>query len=152
MRTRIRAAWELYANVSAVAMTAAMMTVLLLGSLTSPAERPIIEATNFRLLTPVVQVGGQFTFQVDRKSNESCAGDAVVVFTSVDSPTVVISGRFPLATPGYNSPPPLTITRPVLRGVTAGRWNVETGVESKCPTRQKYDVTGKFTLEVVDAQ
>ena len=152
MRDRLRRAWQLYANVSAVAMTSAIMTALLLGSVLPSADKPVIETSNFRLITPVVRLDGEFTFQVDRKSYESCGGEAVVTFISKTRPVMGISGRFPFGTPGYNSPPPLTITRPVLRGVTPGRWTVETGIDSKCPTRTRYDRTGLFELEVVDAK
>lgn len=148
----ISRAWKLFANVSGVAMVSAIATVSLLELVLPREDVPVVSTSNQRLLTPRVQVGGSFTFVVDHKSSESCPGTAVVVFTSVDPPITVISGRFPLATPGYNSPPPLTITRPVLRGVTPGVWDVEVGVDSRCATRNRYDTTGRFRLEVTDAQ
>ncbi len=152
MSDKMRRAWWLYANVSALAMTSAILTAALLGSVLPSWDKPVIEVRNFRLITPVVPVNGDFTFTVDRKSYESCRGEAVFTFTSMTRPTKVISGRFPYGTPGYNSPPPLTVTRPVLRDVTPGRWIVETGVDSKCATRTRYDRTGLFELEVVDAK
>ena len=147
-------AWVVFANVTTVLVIAAALTLVVLEWALPDRDQPVVIVEDFKLLTPRVPVGGAFTFQVNRKSTESCPGAGVVAYTkkatNPNEPTVVVSTRFPLGTPGYNSPPPLTVTRPVPAAVGKGVWNVKTGVDSFCPTRTRYDPTGEFELEVYD--
>lgn len=145
-------AWRAWCALCGVLALAGMATLALFGAVLPDRDTPVVVVSDFKLLTPTAPANGDFSFQVTRKSNESCGGWGTVVFTSTFLPITIISARFPLVTPGYNSPPPLTVTRPVPRGVTPGRWIVETGVDSHCPTRTRYDVTGKFELGVTDAR
>jgi hypothetical protein len=124
---------------------------------TYAGDGPVIRTSQFVLHTPQVQVGTALTFSLWRESFESCPGDVVMVYRSVDknidsvpdATNEVISIRYPLATPGYNSPPRLTITRQIPRQVSPGIWDVEVSIESRCPTRTRMDPTANFQLEVV---
>jgi hypothetical protein len=140
--------WRFYSALAGVFLAAATLTYVTIDLATPDDDKPVVITRDFKLLTPRVAVGSSFTFQVWRDSSESCSGAGVVSYVKKDNPTTVISQRFPLGTPGYKSPPPLTITRPLPSVVTPGIWRVRTGVDSFCPTRQKYDETGDFELEV----
>lgn len=144
--------WVVYANVSGVLLASFVGAYVLVTVVLPGVDDPVVTIEKFELLTPKVRVGESFTFRVWRKSHESCPGTGVVAFTSMsrDKPSVVISARYPLATPGYNSPPLLTVTREMPREVYPGKWHVRTGVESQCPLRNRYDQTGEFVLEVTE--
>ena len=151
MRATVCSLWRLYSDTSGVLLLALVLTYALFSVTTEDEDAPVVTVEKFELLTPRVPAGGSFTFRLWRKSRESCSGTGVVAFTRldpVDGPAVVISARYPFATPGFNSPPPLVITRELPSQVTPGKWRVVTGVDSKCPTRSRYDQTSEFELEV----
>lgn len=116
-------------------------------------DGPVIITSKFVLNTPTVDVGGTLSFTVWRESTESCPGEVKMDFARIGGARgEVVSARYELLTPGYNSPPPLTIKRPMPKDVSKGRWLVNVYVESECPTRTRRDPTALFELEVVDAE
>lgn len=149
-----RKIWGAFTNV-VTAVTIAWLISWALAE-TYATGGPVIETSDFQLLTPQVPERGAVTFSVWRKSFESCPGTVVMVYISKDkdidsvpdNTNEVVSVRYPLSTPGFNSPPRLTITRQIPRQVTAGLWRVTVGVDSDCPTRTRYDPTAEFDLEV----
>lgn len=147
----VKVVWRYYANVAGIFAIALLLTAIILETTLPDDDQPVVVIEKFDLLTPRVPVGGDVVFRTWRKSNESCPGAGVIAFTSNnkdEGPVSVISARYPLGSPGYNSPPPLTITRELPRSVGPGKWTVRTGVDSVCPTRTRFDVTGEFEIEV----
>lgn len=144
--------WRLYTTISGVILIALVLTVLVLEYSGGDENDPVIVVQKAELLTPSVKVGGSFSVRLWRKSLESCPGTVVISFTSVTSENsdanIVISARYPYSTAGYNSPPPLVITRELPAAVGPGKWLVRNGVESRCPTRTRFDQTSEFILEV----
>jgi hypothetical protein len=144
--------WRGFSTLTGILTIAGILSGVLIWALTPERDDPVVITSQFELLTPRVPVGGNFSFRLWRESNESCPGAGVAAFVPVDPPVngqvLVISTRYPLATPGYRSPPPLTVTRPLPPQITPGKWRVRTGVDSNCPTRSRYDQTGDFELEV----
>ena len=148
--------WRIYSSAAGVLLAAGIITYLWFDYATPSSGSPVVIVEKFELMTPRVPVGGSFSFRVWRKSTESCPGAGVVAFTRImegnSGATAVVSVRYPLGTPGHNSPPPLVITREVPPLITPGKWHVRTGVDSFCPTRNQYDATGEFELEVYDVK
>lgn len=144
--------WRLYSAASGVILFSVVLTVLVLEYFGGDDDDPVIVVEKSELLTPTVKVGGSFSVRLWRKSLESCPGTVVVSFTNVTRDTsdnsIVISARYPYSTPGYNSPPPLVITRELPAAIGPGKWLVRNGIESRCPTRVKFDQTSEFVLEV----
>lgn len=141
-------AWRYYSSVTGLLSIAVLMTYSTVSILSSSGG-PVVITRDVVLHTPRVPVGGNFTFSLWRESRESCPGTIVVsYFDSAPDSASVVSSRFPLATPGYQSPPRLTITRPIPRQIGPGLWNVVVGVKSECPTRRRFDKTAEFTIEV----
>lgn len=150
MRNRLMRYWRIYSTMAGVFVIASALTYVVITASTGEQNDPVVIVRDFRLHTPVVPAKGEITFSLWRNSSESCPGTAVIAFSSLDVPSTIVSVRYPYATPGYNSPPRLTITRQLPVQVTPGKWRVQTGVDSRCPTRQRYDETGNFELEVID--
>lgn len=142
--------WEAFKTVAGVAILAAALSSAIFYFASGEDDEPVVITSDFILHTPRVPVGGSFTFSVWRDSSESCPGVGVVSLSPVENLNVVISQRYPLSSPGFKSPPPLTVTRQLPRNVGPGKWRVQTGVDSVCPTRKRFDQTGDFVLEVYD--
>ena len=144
-----RKLWNIFATVSTVIFGSLLISFVMASFFEK--DGPVIRTSQVRLLTPTVHVGGMLSFTVWRESFESCPGEVVMVYSRKDLANEVISIRYPLATPGFNSPPVLPINRNIPRQVTPGIWHVQVAIESHCPTRTKLDPTAEFDLEILDA-
>lgn len=141
--------WSAYSSLAGAALIAGVVSAVIVFAFSG--KGPVIITSDVQLLTPRVPAGGIMSFSVWRQSTESCRGTAVVSFTPLgDDADAIISVRYPLATPGFQSPPRLTVSRQLPRQVVPGKWYVRVGVESECPTRTQYDRTAEFVIEVYD--
>ena len=145
---RLFLVWLMFSNLSAIAMIALLLAYGMVKFYS--VDGPVVEVSDVQLHTPRIPVGGTMTYTLWRKSYESCPGDITTAFEPLDASNRergVFAVRRPLSTPGYNSPPPLTlnIQTPAL---TPGRWKVRGALDSRCPGRHKIDPLFEFIIEV----
>lgn len=149
--SRLNMFWRVYATFSGIFFVVWIMSTVLLHVASSEQNQPVVRVTDVRVHTPVVHPDGDVEFSVWRESLESCPGTVTFAWQRVEesSRASVISTTFPFSTPGFKSPPRLVIRRPVPDGVGPGRWRVRTGVDSRCPTRRRFDDLANFVVTVV---
>lgn len=96
-----------------------------------------------------IKAGGFIDYAIVTEQREACPGDAVNTFRSVtgDDPVVVTTRRG--AKPGpVNEPTRYVVSVQVPPSVTPGVWIFESGRDSRCPLRQRYDPLATMLLEV----
>lgn len=145
---RLFMAWVLFSNVAAIAMISLGLAYGIVRYFS--VEGPVVETSDVRLHTPRVPMGGTMVYSVWRKSFESCPGTVVTTFEPLGQNTKsfdVFSARRPLSTPGYNSPPRLTLNVQIPP-LAPGKWRVRGALDSRCPERKRTDQLFEFDIEV----
>lgn len=96
-----------------------------------------------------VRAGGFVDYVIVTEQREVCPGDAVNTFRSVTAgdPVVVTTRRGSKPGP-VNEPTRYVVSVQLPPSVTPGLWQFESGRDSRCPLRQRYDALASMLIEV----
>lgn len=139
--------WEWYSRISGVLLISLALAYGVISLFASDGR--VWEASNVRLLTPVVRVGETVSYIVTLKANESCSGFFVAVMQSSTNhgPPATVTFRRPLMRPGISTEN-MTNNIELPESVTPGEWDVVHSIESRCPKRVKIDEIVRYRIRV----
>jgi hypothetical protein len=138
--------WSYLCGAAAISLGIAYIIVT-----TIAGDKPVVEeADNIRIESTRVRVGGQIEVTMDMKRNEACPGDVVLIYKllGVESPSVVTVRRS-VQENAVREFKGAHYSIPIPAGVGPGKWRFELGVDSRCPTRQRYDPLMTANIEVI---
>ena len=139
--------WEWYSRISGLLLISFALAYGVISWFAS--DGAVWEASNVRLLTPVVGVRRTISYMVTLKANESCPGFFVTVMQSATNhgPPATVTFRRPLMQPGV-SVEDMTNSIQLPESVTPGEWDVVHSIESRCLKRVKIDEIVRYRIGV----
>lgn len=139
--------WEWYSRISGLLLISFALAYSVISWFAF--DGMVWEASNVRLLTPVVRVGETVSYMITIKANESCPGFFVGVLQSSNhhGPPATVTFRRPLMQPGI-SIEDMTNNFELPESVTPGEWDVVHSIESRCLKRVKIDEIARYRIRV----
>lgn len=141
--------WHIWATLCGVLGIAAVISASVV--LMTAQDGPVLVTMGppYDITNPV-KAGGRLDYRVDVLIRESCPGQVVATFTSLDPdhPQVVTTERAAL----INTPqayPGIPISRDLPPAVTPGKWRFKAWRQSTCRTRKRDDLIAAFDITVV---
>jgi hypothetical protein len=142
--------WRLYAFASGLLVATLAISWVILWA--SEVKGPVIISNgDFRLESPVVREGGLMRYSYDVERRASCPGFVVTTMVSQTNhgPPAIVTFRRPVLAFEIRSYDDYRASVPLPESVVPGTWSVVTGVDSQCPTYQRYDKLVEFTVRVI---
>jgi hypothetical protein len=143
-------AWTIWAHFSGMALLSIGIAYLIVVSV-SGDDAVIIATSPPRGFPSTVIAGGTLSYSIDVRRVEVCPGEVVTTFTALQTPspiTIVTRRAVASLTPGSREDSRVILDLP--DAVSPGLWAFQSGVDSVCPLRQKFDVTvPSRTLQVL---
>jgi hypothetical protein len=144
---RLWLCWLWFAHASGIVLISLAIGWMLISwfATTQPVIQPVGLA---QLENARVPVGGEVVYHAAVKRFQSCPGVNLIAFTSGQDPPAQVTLRRKLQATDLVNTYYRTTTIALPRAVTPGLWDVETAIQSECPTRVQVDQMHKFTIEV----
>ena len=146
-------AWRWFSGVITIVAVSFALAFALVESFAR--EGPVIQRIGeIDNPTFAVKRSGTLGYSIDVERLESCPADLIITLKShpKSGPPAIITIQRPTWPTSYmpGVQPHVFIGLVLPESVYPGKWTYIGGVESRCPTRKRFDETARFDFEVIE--